>query len=47
MLSEGRIQINVNTAPAGGVAAPAPEGGALASLSAPISTSTWWALVTM
>jgi hypothetical protein len=34
-------------APAGGAAAGAPEGGALAGPSAPTSTSTRWALVTM
>jgi hypothetical protein len=34
------------SAPAGGVAAAAPERGALAGPSAPTSTSTWWALVT-
>ena len=33
-------------APAGGAAAAAPEGGALAGPSAPTSTSTRWALVT-
>jgi hypothetical protein len=33
-------------APAGGAAAAAPKGGALARPSAPTSTSTRWALVT-
>jgi hypothetical protein len=36
----------LETAPAGGVAAAAPEGDALACPSAPTSTSTRWALVT-
>jgi hypothetical protein len=36
-----------SVAPAGGAAAAAPERGALAGQSAPTSTSTRWALVTM
>jgi hypothetical protein len=38
--------ISIFEAPAGGVAAAGPEGGALADPSAPTSTSTWWAMVT-
>jgi hypothetical protein len=43
--SESCIQY-LNRAPAGGAAAAAPEGIALACPSAPTSTSTRWALVT-